>query len=534
MTDEQWIIFDTNAVNMLNPDGITADIIRKLKGSGHHRVAVPWMVLEELSAHKAKHYPAQYQAAVKALEKLDAAVPWAVQSSLEPLDLERLLDHWRDAYGKIFEVIETSGDVARKALAREAMALPPAKRADDHSEGARDVAIWFSVLEFLRTNPQARVCLVTNNHTDFGDGTSYPYPMNEDVRGLEDRLSRLKGFTEVVSTFTTPVAGDDAVVAARALLESPPVRSRVAQSAEELLSAPLGFTGLSSAGNTARWSSWILPPKAELLDLTDVTGHEIEGDIWYTAKAQWLLFGVAAPGEPDSLIDNVSAVWETRLLFSTRGEAQPPTILNSAEPSVPDLTDERCAAAVQKFKTDLTEASKRPMPEKTVAASGLDVVGSGAGITTPYTSFSPTARLSAQFADLGLTKNVTAQFANLSLGRSVMEQYAAMGLGRSAMEQYAAMGLSRSAMEQYAAMGLSRSAMEQAAAMGLSRSAMEQAAALGLSLPMGIAAQYAAMGLGRSAMEQAAANLLGSEAGAGTAEEGGQDPEQVQGSAADG
>ncbi|MFJ6784802.1 hypothetical protein [Streptomyces yangpuensis] len=44
------IIFDTNAVNLLPPTGLKADIIRKLRQSGHYRVAVPWMVLEELAA----------------------------------------------------------------------------------------------------------------------------------------------------------------------------------------------------------------------------------------------------------------------------------------------------------------------------------------------------------------------------------------------------------------------------------------------------------------------------------------------------
>jgi rRNA-processing protein FCF1 len=54
------IIFDTNAVNLLPHDGPRADIIRKLRQSGHHRVAVPWMVLEEMAAHQAKHYPLKY------------------------------------------------------------------------------------------------------------------------------------------------------------------------------------------------------------------------------------------------------------------------------------------------------------------------------------------------------------------------------------------------------------------------------------------------------------------------------------------
>jgi hypothetical protein len=50
-------------------------------------------------------------------------------STLDPRDSERLLDHWRGVYSEIFEVIDTSGDISRTALAREAMALPPTKSA---------------------------------------------------------------------------------------------------------------------------------------------------------------------------------------------------------------------------------------------------------------------------------------------------------------------------------------------------------------------------------------------------------------------
>ncbi|MFF2721416.1 hypothetical protein [Streptomyces sp. NPDC058011] len=129
------IIFDTNAVNLLSPSSSRADLIRKLRQSGHHRVAVPWMVLEEMAAHKARHYPDRHQAVLNSLAKLEADLPWKPESSLEPLDLERFLDYWRDEYRKIFEVIETSDAAIRRGFQREAMALPPAKRVKDHSEG---------------------------------------------------------------------------------------------------------------------------------------------------------------------------------------------------------------------------------------------------------------------------------------------------------------------------------------------------------------------------------------------------------------
>jgi hypothetical protein len=51
-TESRLIIFDTNALNLLPPEGPRADIIRKLRQSKHHRVGVPLMVLEEFAAHQ--------------------------------------------------------------------------------------------------------------------------------------------------------------------------------------------------------------------------------------------------------------------------------------------------------------------------------------------------------------------------------------------------------------------------------------------------------------------------------------------------
>ncbi|MFD3681293.1 PIN domain-containing protein [Streptomyces sp. NPDC058613] len=347
------IIFDTNAVHKLSPTGPTADIIRKLQKSGHHRVAVPWMVLEEMAAHQTKYYPDKYSAAVKALEELRATVTWELQSSLEALDLNRLMNHWRDAYREIFEVIETNPEAMRKALTREALALPPAKRAKDHSEGARDVAIWFSILDFLKANPNEEVCFVTNNTKDFGDGITYPYPMNEDVEGLENRLTRLKDFNAVISAFTKTVSGTAAEATAKELLQAPNARTRVAETALETHQAAAGFAGLDAEDTAVRWIRWLTAPEVELLTVTKVTGHEIGGDVWYTANARWLLCGLSVNRELSDF-EITASVWEAKVLFSTR-DGETPTLLTSHDPEAPDTTDPALAELLSRLKQRANE-----------------------------------------------------------------------------------------------------------------------------------------------------------------------------------
>ncbi|MEV7068847.1 PIN domain-containing protein [Streptomyces collinus] len=353
------IIFDTNAVNLLSPSSPRADLIRKLRQSKHHRVAVPWMVLEEMAAHQARYYPDKYQTVLNSLAKLRDYLPWEPESSLEPLDLERLLDHWRDAYREIFEVIETSDAAIRRAFQREAMALPPAKRVKDHSEGGRDAAIWFSVLEFLEQNPDEQVWFVTNNSDDFGHGSAYRYPMNEDIRGLENRLTLLKDFDQVVSHFTKEVSGADAEAAAAELLKSASVRDRVAQTAMDL-SSLTGFVGLGDGETAEEWYAWLAQPEVALLSVTDVTGHEIESDVWYTANAQWLLYGPTVD-EVEAPVGYIACVWSMKVLFSARDD-EAPTLLTSEEPSPPDTGDESCMRILQVLKkrvADIVAGAKR-------------------------------------------------------------------------------------------------------------------------------------------------------------------------------
>lgn len=85
----------------------------------------------------------------------------------------------------MFEIIDTSGNVARQALLREANCEKPAKGPDAKDKGgARDVAIWLSVIEYLKDNLEEKVIFVTGNTRDFGDGSEFPAPMSDDLKDL--------------------------------------------------------------------------------------------------------------------------------------------------------------------------------------------------------------------------------------------------------------------------------------------------------------------------------------------------------------
>lgn len=354
------IIFDTNAVNRINPHGTRADILRKLRGSGRHRVAVPWMVMEEMIAHQSKDYVKKYQAASEALDALKAEMKWEPESFLEEIALERHQEYWRKPYSEIFELIETSGDAARKALAREAMGLPPAKPGKSPT-GGRDAAIWFSLIEYLEANPTEDVYFVTNNHTDFGDGSAYPYPMDRDLPDGH-RLTILKDFNEVVARFTQKVEAAQETV--DEFLHSSRVRTAVVQLAAELRSIP-GFHGLDTSGTSVRWQMWMSEPDAEILRISDVTGHRIEQDTWYTATTDWVLSGLVARADNQS-IRRVSCVWTLKILFSTRDDDEPPTLLGIDDPRLPDPNDHDWTLAL----THITDRAKERAATRRSAPPG--------------------------------------------------------------------------------------------------------------------------------------------------------------------
>jgi hypothetical protein len=173
-------------------------------------VSIPWIVQEELVAQRVLRHAEAHSAAVSATRDLNRVAPWLHELGPKPFNRSEASDYWRQAYERLFEIVETSGEVARQALLREANCEKPAKGADAKDKGgARDAAIWLSVVEYLKSNPDEKVYFVTANMRDFGNGSEFGAPMAEDIKGLEDRLAFLTSFGSVVSAFSTPLDIDE-------------------------------------------------------------------------------------------------------------------------------------------------------------------------------------------------------------------------------------------------------------------------------------------------------------------------------------
>ena len=106
--------------------------------------------------------------------------PWADIPHPRKFDAEHVRKHWRERYSEIADVIETSVSAYQMAMFRETNILAPCKTVNSgkNKTGARDAAIWLTAVEYAREHPAETVYFVCNNTEDFGDGTSFPSPMD--------------------------------------------------------------------------------------------------------------------------------------------------------------------------------------------------------------------------------------------------------------------------------------------------------------------------------------------------------------------
>ncbi|MGR6998677.1 PIN domain-containing protein [Yinghuangia aomiensis] len=270
-----------------------------------------------------------------------------------PFDEAPARNHWEHVYEGEFDVIPTPPGVADEALRREAFCDKPAKPDENKKGGARDAAIWLTVVDFLRRHPQTQVYFVSNNTKDFGDSTSFPPQLGKDLGPDRHHFTLLTSLEAVIAAVTKPVdvpAADQAAVF-EAPLTSEDTRTKVAAAATHDRRFRHGWLAvdLDNPGGTrypqVRAGQWVGTPLAELIDVSNPAAYQIGEDTWYLATARWALAGLAAQGPFPALgtptVTMTGTVWRTRMLFSSvPGEA--PAVIKSDGIEDPGRGDGPC------------------------------------------------------------------------------------------------------------------------------------------------------------------------------------------------
>lgn len=346
------IILDACILRGSGLNSSSTDVLRAIRTAGVESVAVPWMVMEELSAQQAIKYRKQHEAAAQAIESLAKLTPWGLGYPLPDMDLDRVREHWRKQWSSVVDVIPTSEAALREAAFREANGLAPCKD-DGRKTGARDAAIWLSAVEYAKEHANQTVYFVSDNTRDFGDGTSYADPMRTDIAELGERFVHLTGLDEVIDRFTEPTTVEQEVI--QRAVESEAVLATIIPLAHTLgggeksaawLKAIDGSTFLCKVADenqepvhasASGWSSRALT--ARLTTINDVESYRVGDHVWCTATVRWLVYGNALFGAFPKM---AACAFETRILFAPDNDDPRLTVLrySSLEPATDAEFDE--------------------------------------------------------------------------------------------------------------------------------------------------------------------------------------------------
>ncbi|MGZ2359464.1 PIN domain-containing protein [Streptomyces sp. 372A] len=338
------IILDTCVIYGMDLEGPDALLLRAIREAGTHRVAVPWMVLEERAAQLAIKYKNAHEKASVALRQLQREAPDVVPELGAP-DLEAVREHWRGKLTELVEVLPTSETALREGVYREANVLPPASdmkhptRSNKRLKvGARDAAIWMSAVEYVRAHTEETVYFVSNNTSDFKSGDApYPPPMDADVDGIKDRFVHLTSLPDLLELIAPPVEVTDEQVQKLLPGYTELIRDEAMQDwGRALPGVPPRFSALCQAsGETAQASGWLDPRnslRVEPLDVTSAEGYQLGDEEWCIANVRWRFVGASAFGPT---LSGACCTWSTRLLMPLARSESNPRILSVEPPQAP-------------------------------------------------------------------------------------------------------------------------------------------------------------------------------------------------------
>ncbi|MER5870532.1 PIN domain-containing protein [Streptomyces sp. NPDC002044] len=154
------IILDTNQLkHVAFPHGPVLGMLRKIAALNNRTLALPEMVAIEHVAHYQHEVEEQHSQALRALRALGKAFDKDFAKEVRAHNPADAGAARSAALREVFTILPTPEGAAAEALRREANRLPPAKQDWTASEGgkstargARDVAIWLTVLAAAREN----------------------------------------------------------------------------------------------------------------------------------------------------------------------------------------------------------------------------------------------------------------------------------------------------------------------------------------------------------------------------------------------
>lgn len=159
-----FVILDSNVViGARRIDSIPLAALRAVAQERRFQIVLPGLVLEEVRAHRLQELQGFLTRFEQALEDIRRFAPVTTPSLPNPTTEA---DRWQRQLREQFEIWPFDAKHAFEALLREVNRVAPTRE----GEGARDAAIWLSIIDALKDKGGVGY-FVSNNPKDFADPT---------------------------------------------------------------------------------------------------------------------------------------------------------------------------------------------------------------------------------------------------------------------------------------------------------------------------------------------------------------------------
>jgi hypothetical protein len=283
------IVLDTNQLERQSIHSHFIALLKILAKSTNNTLALPEVAYNEHCAHYEHRLRRAYSQESKARNELhdllraasdDGAFHYFSETELDE-PLEKTLSTYRAKLLGIFTLIKLDGPSAIEALRREAWRVAPASTSfDSKGSGARDAAIWLSLLnESVRLNET--IYLVSADKAAFR-----AEQCRIDAESAGASIVVLNDIGELLDTLSDRI---EAEVDLSKIKESALAQERILRYIRD--SRMLWDITRLAVETPPSASSWLYgdPMHIELLSINDVHGHAVSGNNWVTGRIRWLI-----------------------------------------------------------------------------------------------------------------------------------------------------------------------------------------------------------------------------------------------------
>ncbi|MFD8992716.1 PIN domain-containing protein [Streptomyces goshikiensis] len=369
------IVLDTNQLkHAAFPHGALLGMLRKIADLHGRTLALPEMVAIEHVAHYQHEVEQQHAQALRALGALAKAFDKDFSQEVRMHTPADAGEARRAALEKVFTILPTPDGAAAEALRREANRQPPAEqtwstgKGEVRAGGARDVAIWLTVLDAARQSDRPVWFLTQDGDFRGSDGEDF-HPV---LRAEADAaLANLRGSLRLLPQGIQQLLGELAEEVTpvpdslEQLLHHPDV-------AEAVINELIYGTVIQATVPQVDYEMFhSLGTRLFVDNLARSRAYRVGEGTWISAQVRWRVArGYKPVWRSDLPVSDVKFVFDTTLLVQTDGEdvlaaeVAATTAAREILYQLPTFNAEDPAMAVHALKVWLASNSQPVDPER--------------------------------------------------------------------------------------------------------------------------------------------------------------------------